>query len=68
MEQLRSNYENLSSDSTNDLTNKLSEKQSIIDKLQSELNQTKTDKVKLFRIIRIHFIPLNNRILNERLT
>lgn len=49
MEQLRSNYENLSSDSTNDLTNKLNERQNIIDKLQSELNQTKTDKVKLFK-------------------
>lgn len=68
MEKLRSNYENLSSDSTNDLTNKLNDKQSIIDKLQSELNQIKTDKVKLFRINRIHFIPLNNRILIKRLT
>ena len=35
MEQLRSNYENLSSDSTNDLTYKLNEKQNIIDKLKN---------------------------------
>ena len=41
---MKSNYESLSSDSTNDLTEKLTERQNIIDKLQTDLNQVKSEK------------------------